>query len=1108
MNNIFLPLWENPEIQSLNRLPMRSPLLPFGSPEAALAYAAAGPEFRNPQDNPFYLDLNGTWSFKLLNHPEDDQRPLNARIKDVPPPGSAPEWTKPEYKAGGWGSIRVPGTWSLQGYDKPHYTNVQMPFDCIPPRGPEHNPTGLYRRSFTLPPSWKGRRTVLHIGSAESCCLVYVNGAFAGAGKDSRLPQEYDITAFLTENDPSDSSGLNTVCLKVVRYSDASYIEDQDQWWFGGVHRSVFLYSTEDCYIRDIKSLPGMVDENSSGCRGILNLQIALGGDLPQGRSTGNTAILSEAPGAEAPAKAKWESPFTIRCRLYPFTLPKNRDEAARIPAALAAESGPLVSEDLTLACNYRLNSNTVETVLAVGHPALWSHEAPNLYILTVSLFRDGRHIESAAFCTGFRNLLIAKRELRINGKAVLIKGVNRHEHDEKTGKTLSAESMLRDIMLLKQHNFNAVRTSHYPNDEDWYELCDRYGIYLTDEANIEHHCFYDQLCRDSAWAYAYISRVQRMAERDKNHPSVIIWSLGNESGDGPNHRLTGAWLRAYDPTRPVHYEGAVRPEKGQGQYTLDSLRRGRDITAIIAPMYPSIKLITDFVKYCDDDRPLIMCEYSHAMGNSNGSLADYWEAIETHCGLQGGYIWDWIDQGLEAHTREGRKYWKYGGDFGDEPTDYDFCLNGILFPDRSPKPAMAECKQLFSPVRLKPVPGKPWGFIVENRFDFTSLKAVELRWELRTEEKILAQGTEALPDLPPGASGEITVPVPVDTGEHRGVLYIHGDICLKNDGPWAEAGFVIGQTERIIREKLPFPPGRLSFPEKAEKNSAALNSAIGKIAGAFRPSLFRVPTENDGLKTYRHLRGDPAAAFYYKDKAMYPWLDLDLLRLRCGEEKTEPISREGYSAVKYRTVLFSGENSSGAYKNTPLGFYTCVTVQAGETHPLIMDITFELDPALPELPRAGISAKIPACYDTISWFGEGPHESYPDRRAGAFLGSWEHAAAELETPYIVPQENGCRTGVRLIRLWGKSIPPESPQSITIAPDKPVMMSACRYSPENMLEALHTCDLRDLSAGTGGYYFLNIDCAQRGVGTGACGPDTLEQYRVRPGIFTMKLYIF
>ncbi|MDR1220227.1 MAG: DUF4981 domain-containing protein [Treponema sp.] len=1119
MNNIFLPLWENPEVQSLNRLPMRSPLQPFCSPQAALADAIAGPEYRNPDDNPFHLGLDGTWSFTLIDHPlEDDRQTVEKRSFD------SPEWTKPEYELNDWNAIQVPGTWSLQGYDKPHYTNVQMPFNLIPPHAPKRNPTGLYRRTFTLPELWKGRRVVLCVGSAESCCLVYVNGIFAGAGKDTRLPQEYDITPFLAKDDDSGVQGINVLCLKVIRYSDASYIEDQDQWWLGGIHRSVFLYSTEDCYIKDIKVSPGRFDEDAAGIRGTMDLQVVLGGKVPQGEAAGNIAVSAAVSAGAAPE----DIPFTIRYNLYPFVMPESKEDAAQIAARLVArtaESGSIVSGELCIDCNYRLNSNVVETLLTAPHPAIWSHETPNLYVLVTSLFRQGRHIESAAFCTGFRKVETRKRELLINGKAALIKGVNRHEHDEKTGKTLSVASMIRDIMLLKQHNFNAVRTSHYPNDERWYELCDRYGIYLTDEANIEHHCFYDQLCRDSAWSYAYISRVQRMAERDKNHCSVIIWSLGNESGDGPNHRLANAWIRAYDPTRPIHYEGAIRPEKGQGDVTLDSLSRGRDITDIICPMYPPIKLIADFAMSREDDRPLIMCEYSHAMGNSNGSLSDYWKAIETHHGLQGGYIWDWIDQGFEAHApecpdgspdRKRRKYWKYGGDFGDEPTDYDFCLNGVVFPNGTPKPVLAECKQLFSPVRIKPAPGRPYNFTVENRFDFTSLDAVELRWELRTEEETLRWGTLPLSALPPGDSEEITLPVPEHAkswGDYS-LLYIHIDICLKNKSPWAKAGFVIGQGERIIRERLPILSGRRAF--SSESAGEAAERCRLRFEPQFKPSLFRVPTENDGLKTYRHLRGDPAAAFYYQGKAMYPWLDMDLLHLQYGEEKTEAIVWEGRPAKKWTTLLFSGENALKAYHKRCLGSYTCVTVQPDETHPLMMDIVFDLDPSLPELPKVGVTAQIPALYDTVAWLGEGPHESYPDRRAGAFLGRWEHSIAELEVPYIVPQENGCRMGVRLIRLSKKDAASsaasgaafgDSP-SVAIATDKPVMMSVCRYTQENMFEALHTCDLQDLSAGDDGYFFLTVDCAQRGVGTAACGPDALEQYRVYPGLYSMRLYLF
>jgi beta-galactosidase len=1091
------PIWENPEIQEINRLPMRSPLIPFTSPESALADAVSGPEFRRCEDNPLFFSLDGTWSFKLVNNPQDDGDSGATRQQGEYPP----EWTDTHFKTGDWDAIQVPGTWTLQGgssaeqncSDKPHYTNVQMPFDAIPPHAPEHNPTGLYRRSFTLLPSWKDRRTVLHVGSAESCLLVYVNGIFAGAGKDTRLPQEFDLSPYLNAEEE------NVICLKVVRYSDASYIEDQDQWWFGGIHRSVYLYSTESCYIEDIRAVPGSIIESFDKKEGILDLSVTLGGDLPQGRSSGN-AVLSDAGNG---------SPFSISYALYPFTLPQSLEDV-KIAAHRLIQNKPIHSGEINFHCNYRLNSNTAEVTLTIPNPAVWSHEAPNLYILTVSLSRDGKLLESAAFCTGFRTVRLAKRELLINEKAVLIKGVNRHEHDEKTGKTLSIEGMLRDIKLLKRHNFNAVRTRHYPNDERWYELCDRYGIYLTDEADIEHHCFYDQLCRDTAWSYAYISRVQRMAQRDKNHPSVIIWSLGNESGDGGNNALCSTWIRRYDSSRPVHYEGAIRPERGQGAFTLDSLGRGKGVTDIIGPMYPEISLITDFVKYRDDDRPLIMCEFSHGMGNSNGSLADYWKAVETYHGLQGGYIWDWIDQGIEAFAPGGQKYWKYGGDFGDDPTDYDFCLNGILFPNQSPKPVMAECKQLFSPVRLIPVPGKPATFTVENRFDFSTLDGVYVEWRLCDENGILAQGRDSFPNLIPGASSEITLLIPAGVNKvgQQGFRYIHADICLSHATPWAASGFVIGSAERVLREQIPVPVHGAA--------PAQSDPAIAEFAALFKPSLFRVPTENDGLKTYIHLRGDPAAEFYYKDKAMYPWLDLDLLHFRCVEEKTETVPWEGSgaesfagsAALRYTAVLIAGENAAEGFKDTRLGVYTRTIVAPGKNNPLIMDITFDLEPGLPELPKVGITAKIPAAYGTIKWFGRGPQESYPDRCAGAFLGSYTDTPESLEVPYIVPQENGNRMGVRSISLEAEHVPAGKPKSITIIPVDPVHMSVSRYTRENQWKSLHTYELVDVSAGGKGYYFLNIDIAQRGVGSATCGPDTLEQYRVRPGIFKMRLYIY
>ena len=1118
-----LPLWENPEIQEINRLPMRSPLMPFASPEEALADAIAGPEYRREDANPLCLSLDGEWQFRLLESPLEDLPPAGDNCN----PGARREgeglslWVNPDYTDDSWSSIHVPGTWTRQGFDKPHYTNVQMPFQAAPPLAPKNNPTGLYRKTFAIPNGWKDRRVVLHIGSAESVSLIYVNGFFAGAGKDTRLPSEYDITGFLKE-------GENLLCIKVVRYSDASYVEDQDQWWFGGIHRSVYLYSTEECYISDIKAVPGSVYFGTELPLGKIELEVTVGGKVPESRSMGNVAV------------AAGEAPFTVKYSIFPFNYPKSYEDSAEKARALFNCKDRIIGRDFYqgetgLSCDYRSNSNTAHGELLLENPRLWSHEKPRLYLLLVSLYRGGKHIESAAFVTGFRNLKVENRELKINGRAVLIKGVNRHEHDEKTGKTLSTKAMVRDLELLKAHNFNAVRTSHYPNDERWYELCDRYGIYLVDEANIETHCFYDQICNEGRWLNAFVTRMQRMAERDKNHPSIIIWSLGNESGWGPNHDAGAAWLRSYDPSRLLNYEGAIRPKvRGQGSADLDSLCQGKNVTDIIGPMYPQIELITDFVKYREDHRPLIMIEYSHAMGNSNGSLADYWNAIENNHGLQGGFIWEWIDHGLEAFTSDGRKYWKYGGDFGDEPSDYDFVCDGLLLPDQSVKPGMEECKQVFAPARLIPIPEKPFGFLVENRYDFTRLGILELRWKLCVDlvnrdfsgrdspentggkEKVLREGSIPLPDIEPGQKAEIIIlEDPPELGVLAGTVYIRADFVLAKNTPLVKAGYIAGRAERILREAL--PPALAWYTSMADKGNhpaASVERAeeLEKFAGSFKPSLFRVPTQNDGLKTFMHLRFDPAAAFFYRGKAMYYWLDLDLMHMRFLDEKTENCLYEGYSAKRYTAALAAGENAAKEYRDRRLGSFTAISalVHNGQSPSLILDIVFDLDPNLPELPKVGISAKVPARYGKISWFGRGPGESYPDRLAAAFLARYEHKISELEVPYVMPQENGNRSGVRNFTLIAESKNTSGagqnwPGSITIRAEAPVNFSVSRYSQENLWEARHTCDLEDLSAGADGYYFLNIDIAQRGVGTATCGPDTRPEYRVRPGLYRMKL---
>ena len=547
--------WESPEQNGEGRLPMRSPLLPWPTAREARAAAAAGP--RGTAENPWVLALDGRWRFALAENPGA-----------VPRGEGDACFASPGFKDTAWGEINVPGTWTLQGHDKPHYTNVIMPFGNVPPSPPAgHNPTGLYRVHFALPQGWETRRVVLHVGGAESFLEAWCNGVRLGFSKDTRLPSEFDLSPFVRQ-------GTNLLAFMVIRYSDASFIEDQDQWWYGGIYRSVYLYSTDQGYIADVDARPHLPPPGST--EGSLELAVKLGFTFdPAPQVPPGTAPVDYPAHARAPADMTGD--WSIRAVLYG---PQRLGPSGMEPAAPEA----VAEVRAEVGAYYRTSRWEARREVPVKVPAPWSHEDPALYTLVVSLLSPrGRETEHVACRVGFRAVEVKDRALLINGARVLIKGVNRHEHDEKTGKTLALADMVRDAQIMKRHNFNAVRLSHYPNDERWYDVADEYGLYLIDEADIECHAYYDHLCRDARWGSAFLERGMRMALRDKNHASVIIWSLGNESGYGPNHDAMAGWLRSFDPTRPLHYEGCMRPEWGQGWPTAESVKRGRHATDIVS---------------------------------------------------------------------------------------------------------------------------------------------------------------------------------------------------------------------------------------------------------------------------------------------------------------------------------------------------------------------------------------------------------------------------------------------------------------------------------------------------------------------------------------------
>jgi beta-galactosidase len=1094
--------WESPEMNGEGRLPMRSPLVPWPGADEARTAAAAGP--RGTGVSPWVLGLDGSWRFSLEKNPDA-----------VPRGSGAACFASPQFDDSRWGEIRVPGTWTLQGHDKPHYTNVVMPFGNVPPSVPaEHNPTGLYRVSFTLPSGWERRRTVLHVGGAESFLEAWCNGERLGFSKDTRLPSEFDLT-------PHVRAGSNLLAFMVVRYSDASFIEDQDQWWYGGIYRSVYLYSTDFAYIADVDARPAFPQDSA---RGSVDLTVKLGFTFDPAREvSAGSAPTDYAAGAGLPPSvdaSELRGDWTVSAALYgPQRLG---------PHGFAPSSGaPVAQAKNQVAASYRASRWEARMTIPVDAPTAWSHEDPALYTLVISLQSPrGREVEHAACRLGFRRVEVKGRALLLNGARVLIKGVNRHEHDKRNGKTLALADMIKDVEIMKRHNFNAVRLSHYPNDERWYDLCDEYGLYLVDEADIESHAYYDHLCRDPRWASAFLERGVRMAVRDKNHASVIIWSLGNESGYGPHHDALAAWLHSFDPSRPVHYEGCSRPEWGQGWHTLESVKRGHGVTDIVSTMYPRLDLVEAWAATTTDDRPFIMCEYSHAMGNSNGSLSDYWALIERYPGLQGGFIWDWVDQGLEALDSAGRKYWKYGGDFGDTPSDLDFICNGLVFADRSPKPVLAECSKLFQPVAVSaehPLTGR---IHLRNRHDFSGLEGIELRWTVQADGEAVLTGTRALPSLRAGEGAELDLEIPwtprARAAVAEGEAFLFLEFLLSAPRAWAPAGHRVGWEQlslgapRTGRRGPPQSVGAAAGAAPAVEAGPASGGYAARFPGAdgqsgweaalsadgflavlggpganllvspLVPNLWRAPTENDGLKLFMDYRGMPDFSFYYQGKVMYDWLEAGLDAPRFSLVEMKPGSAgvltvhdlHGKSGKKLGRLLQEWRFPATGPECTFL---------------------FELEASLPELPRIGMACELAPGLDHVNWYGRGPQECYSDRKAGAAVGIYRAEVDALQVPYVLPQENGNRTDVRWVEVMpaGRAA---LPAGLRIGSSSMFDFSASHHGAEQLWKGRHTTDLVRKPQ-----VFLTLDIAQRGVGTATCGPDTLERYRLRPAPASLEL---
>ncbi len=1013
----------------LGRLAMRTPTVPC--PDAATAAT------HEPADSPWWRSLDGEWDFELLRSPGEL---TDAHVGADGPAAGGPV-------AGGRAErVMVPGSWTTQGprsggrWIEPHYTNVVMPFDTEPPAVPTDNPVGVYRRRVTVPAEWRNRRVVLRVGAAESLLAVWVDGRFVGAGTDSRLPSEFDLTGLVRPGRRC------VITLVVARWCAHTWLEDQDQWWHGGIQRSVTLASTAHSHLADVTAHPGLRDGT-----GTLELVVRVDGPVRRERGWSVEVAVTTLGTPSRPVGKR------VAVHREEPAAWDHSSEAAQLIGGMFVEPG------------------VVRAQLEVPDARPWSHEDPYRYRLLVTLRDpDGHVAEVAALHTGFRSIEVADNELRINGAPVLIHGVNLHEHDPDTGRAVTAERTRADLVAMKAHNLNAVRAAHYPHDEHLAELCDELGLYLIDEANVESHGRQASLCHDPNYAGAVVERVERMVRRDDHHPSIIAWSLGNESGDGAAHAAAAAWVRHHDPTRPLHYEGPL----------MHDLYADAPVTDIVAPMYTPLDEIVAWARSGRDPRrPLIMCEYSHAMGNSNGSLADHWDAFESVHGLQGGFIWEWLDHGLRPGDEVGRgpggrTAWRYGGDFGDAPNDANFVCDGLVSPEREPHPAMREVHHVGRPVRVEWADAGRRRLRISNRRWFGDLADLRCRWELTVDGDVRDSGELDVPAL--GARSSVIVVRPVRAPRAADDAEVHLTLrwTLRRRTPWAPAGHEVGHDQLVLRapsaarrSAAAAATERASVTERAAATEPSVETMPAVDRMRWAPTLWRALTDNDGLR-----QGWMRGHLGHLDR----WVD-----------------RQGLDHERWDAA--SGELRAPGV-DEPVTVHRSITAHADGWHRV--EIRLDVPEPLADPPRLGTRWELPGDLDRAEWFGDGPHECYPDRRAATVVGRWSSSVDDLYTDYVLPQEHGHRTGVRWFALRAGSAAPGSGLIVVADPDTgdgTIGATARRHSDADLWASRHTDELARRAAARPMTTWLFLDVAQRGLGTASCGPDTLEAYRIPGG---------
>jgi beta-galactosidase len=1004
------PPWEDPKISEINRLKPRAHFIPYTSVEQART--------EDKWSSPLVQSLNGVWKFHLAQHPSE-----------------RPYWFfKDDFDTREWNDINVPANWEVEGYDYPIYTNVTYPHSRTPPliEG-NYNPVGSYKRTFTIPPGWKGKEIILHFGAASSMLNVWLNEEYVGYSEDSKTPAMFNITNLV-------KNGENSLALEIFRWCDGSYLEDQDFWRISGITRDVYLLVRDQPHIQDFKVISGLDETYTDG---IFSLEVEV---LNLG----------------------------------------DESDSVNLEAVLY-DQGNIFGE-----FSQAVNTGKQNVHFAARFPEVkqWSAEYPNLYELVITLKNENNIVEVIRQDVGFRTVEVKDANLLVNGKYVYLKGANLHEHHDVTGHIVDKETMLKDIYVMKAYNLNAVRTSHYPQPELWYELCNRYGLYVIDEANIESHGMgygAESLAKDEDWKEAHMFRTRNMYERDKNQPSIIIWSLGNEAGNGVNFMATYDYLKSADQTRPVQYEQA----------------HGGDNTDITCPMYMRIEGMERYAQN-NPNKPLIQCEYAHAMGNSVGNLQDYWDVIEKHDALQGGFIWDWVDQGLLTTNDQGEEFWAYGGDFGPEdvPSDGNFCLNGLVNPDRVPKPHLLEVKKVYQYIGFEAVDLSKGVIGIKNKYAFRNLSDFNLEWEVTGDGQVVKTGKFDNLSTKPGEQEQVTLDL--DFRKEPGVEYfLNLRASLRNRDGLLEPGTEMAAEQFQLPGGTPLQKMNLAgmpalkvedtdnlvtisgegFSVSFDKVAGVMNSfkkdEIQLVESGLVPNFWRAPIDNDfGNNLHKRSR---------------VWREAGKNRQVAAVTVNPKGNNQTEVVYKFNLVNEAGDKIAD--------YQTTYTVYG--TGDIVVDNHFKMTQnELPEIVRMGMNMIMPRRFDQMTWIGRGPHESYWDRKTSAFVGLYQGSVADQYWAYLRPQENGNKTDVRWVAVT------DSEGNGIFFEGLPLLEVSAHHNLQEDFESMertdgrqregevvvnrHTTDVkpRDLTS-------VNIDFKQMGVGgDNSWGARTHDQYRL------------